>query len=94
MIAKWSVETIYSSVNDEKKNTRLVQHFETQKSALSEYGKKFKAGLPANATSANLYLWQRDPRPQGRAHALVRHTHFWKDQSGTHCNDFPGAVQV
>ena len=91
----WSVQSIFGNVNStsepSKSDSKL---FHEQKEALAEYGERFKAGLPADATSLMIYLWRRDPLPNGRSHVVARHAHFWKDQDGTHCNEFSGALQV
>jgi len=91
----WSVQTILGNVDNaseaSKSDSKIV---DAQKEALNEYGERFKAGLPANATSAIIYLWRSDPIPKGRSHSVVKHAHFWKDADGTHCSEFSGAIQV
>jgi len=98
MATIWSVQTIFGNVNNapagEAHSKSDAEAFETQNEAMAEYGERFKAGLPADATSAMIYLWRADPRPKGRVHSVVKHAHFWKDQDGTHCNEFSGALQV
>jgi hypothetical protein len=83
----WSVQTIFGNVNNTSEPSKSSSKlFNDQKEALAEYGERIKVGLPPDATSAMIYLW--------RAHNVVKHAHFWKDQAGTHCNEFSGAVQV
>jgi hypothetical protein len=95
----WAVQAIYTHPNpspepDKPTSRSESKIFPTQKEALAEYGKKVNGGLPADAKSAMIYLWESGTGPNGRVHSIVKHCHFWTDQNGTHRNEYSGAVQV
>jgi hypothetical protein len=98
MTTIWSVQTVVVGPNPpteaQSQSTSVSQVVETEKEALAEYGKQVKAGLPAGAAFAFIYLWRADPIAKGRSHSIVKHCHIWKDDKGVHSNEFSGAVYV
>lgn len=100
MEKNWSVQAIYDNPKyapgstEEPQTHAYSMVFDSQQEALYEYGERVKGGLPGGAKFADIYLWHREPRPQGRSHSVVKHCDIWADQKGVHKNEFIGAIQV